>query len=114
MDSTLIIIISGIAGIAGGFIVAKMMEKSNVSNLVQNAKKEAAAILKDANLEGENIKKDKILQAKEKFIELKYKYSMINIYNQDEFEQFSYTDEIQDEFNFIYDEIETYLQNNKL
>ena len=50
----------------------------------------------------------------EKFIELKYKYSMINIYNQDEFEQFSYTDEIQDEFNFIYDEIETYLQNNKL
>ena len=66
MDSTLIIIISGIAGIAGGFIVAKMMEKSNVSNLVQNAKKEAASILKDANLEGENIKKDKILQAKEK------------------------------------------------
>lgn len=50
----------------------------------------------------------------EKFIELKYKYSMINIYNSDEFEQFSYTDEIQDEFNFIYDEIETYLQNNKL
>jgi Fe-Mn family superoxide dismutase len=47
MDSTLIIIISGIAGITGGFIVAKMMEKSNVSNLVQNAKKEAAAILKD-------------------------------------------------------------------
>lgn len=39
MDSTLIIIISGIAGIAGGFIIAKMLEKSNVSNLVQNAKK---------------------------------------------------------------------------
>ena len=71
MDSTLIIIISGIAGIAGGFIVAKIMEKSNVSNLVHNAKKEAASILKDANFEGENVKKDKILQAKEKFIELK-------------------------------------------
>ena len=77
MDSTLIIIISGIAGIAGGFIVAKMMEKSNVSNLVQNAKKEAAAILKDANLEGENIKKDKILQAKEKFIELKSEHEEV-------------------------------------
>ena len=77
MDSTLIIIISGIAGITGGFIVAKMMEKSNVSNLVQNAKKEAAAILKDANLEGENIKKDKILQAKEKFIELKSEHEEV-------------------------------------
>ena len=77
MDSTLIIIISGIAGIAGGFIVAKMMEKSNVSNLVQNAKKEAASILKDANLEGENIKKDKILQAKEKFIELKSEHEEV-------------------------------------
>lgn len=50
----------------------------------------------------------------EKFIQLKYQYSTINIYNQDEFEEFSYTEEIQDEFNAVYDEIETYLQNNKL
>jgi hypothetical protein len=50
----------------------------------------------------------------EKFIQLKYQYSSINIYNQDEFEEFSYTEEIQDEFNSVYDEIETYLQNNKL
>jgi hypothetical protein len=50
----------------------------------------------------------------EKFIQLKYQYSTINIYNQDEFEEFSYTEEIQDEFNSVYDEIETYLQNNKL
>ena len=71
MDTTLIIIISAIVGIAGGFIIAKMLEKSNVSNMIKNAKKEAASILKDANLEGENTKKDKILQAKEKFIELK-------------------------------------------
>ena len=71
MDSTLIIVIVGIVGLAGGFLIAKMMEKSNVSNLIKNAKKEATSILKDANLEAENIKKDKILQAKEKFIELK-------------------------------------------
>jgi hypothetical protein len=50
----------------------------------------------------------------EKFIKLKYQYTMINIYNLDEFEEFSYTEEIQDEFNSVYDEIETYLQNNKL
>jgi ribonuclease Y len=77
MDSTLIIIISGIVGVAGGFILAKVMEKSNVSSLVQNAKKEAASILKDANLEGENVKKDKILQAKERFIELKSEHEEV-------------------------------------
>jgi ribonucrease Y len=67
----LTILIAAIAGIGGGFGISKFLEKSNVSNLVKGAKKEAASILKDANLEGENIKKDKILQAKEKFIELK-------------------------------------------
>ena len=77
MDSTLIIIISGVVGVAGGFILAKVMEKSSVSSLVQNAKKEAASILKDANLEGENIKKDKILQAKERFIELKSEHEEV-------------------------------------
>lgn len=66
-----LIIIALIGGVAGGFAIAKMLEKSNVSNLIKNAKKEAASILKDANLEAENIKKDKLLQAKEKFLELK-------------------------------------------
>jgi len=77
MDSTLIIVIVGIVGIAGGFFIAKLMEKSNVSNLIKNARKEATSILKDANLEAENIKKDKILQAKEKFIELKSEHEQV-------------------------------------
>ncbi|RXR17693.1 ribonuclease Y [Flavobacterium amnicola] len=73
----LLIIIAAIAGIAGGFGIAKYLEKSNVSNLVKNAKKEATSILKDANQEAENIKKDKILQAKEKFIELKAEHEQV-------------------------------------
>ncbi len=77
MDSTLIIIITGIIGIAGGFVIAKIMEKSNVSGMVETAKKEAALIIKDANLAGENTKKDKILQAKEKFIELKAEHEEV-------------------------------------
>ncbi|MGG7035495.1 MAG: ribonuclease Y [Flavobacterium sp.] len=77
MDSTLIIILSGIIGTAAGFAIAKFLEKSNVSTLIKNAKKEAASILKDANLEAENIKKDKILQAKEKFIELKAEHEQV-------------------------------------
>jgi ribonuclease Y len=71
MDSTLLVIIAGIVGLAAGFAIAKLIEKSNVSNLIKNAKKEATSILKDAKVEAENIKKDKLLQAKEKFLELK-------------------------------------------
>ena len=67
----------GIVGLAVGFGIAKFIEKSNVSNLLRNAKKEAAAILKDAGLEAENLKKDKILQAKEKFIELKAEHEQV-------------------------------------
>ena len=77
MDSTLLIIITGIIALAGGFIIAKIMEKSNVSGMVESAKKEAELILKDANLAGENTKKDKILQAKEKFIELKAEHEEV-------------------------------------
>ncbi|MFY0482002.1 ribonuclease Y [Flavobacterium sp. PLA-1-15] len=77
MDSTLIIVIVGIVGISGGFFIAKLMEKNNVSTLIKNARKEATSILKDANLEAENIKKDKILQAKEKFIELKAEHEQV-------------------------------------
>ena len=65
------IIIGIVAGIALGFGIAKFLEKSNVSNLIKNAKKEAGSILKDAKAEAETIKKDKLLQAKEKFLELK-------------------------------------------
>lgn len=50
----------------------------------------------------------------EKFIQMKYEHTNVNIYQSNEFEEFSYTEEIQDEFNYIYDELETYLQNNKL
>ncbi|MFT5964384.1 MAG: ribonuclease Y [Flavobacterium sp.] len=71
------IIISGIIGIVAGFGIAKIIEKSNISNLIKSAKKEALSILKDANLEAENIKKDKILQAKEKFIELKSEHEQV-------------------------------------
>ncbi|WP_313804605.1 ribonuclease Y [Flavobacterium sp.] len=68
---TVIIIIGCLAGIGVGFGIAKYLEKANVSNLIKNAKKEAASILKDAKVEAESIKKDKLLQAKEKFLELK-------------------------------------------
>jgi ribonuclease Y len=73
----IITIIVGIIGLLAGFGIAKVIEKSNVSNLIKNAKKEAASILKDAKNEAETIKKDKLLQAKERFLELKAEHEQV-------------------------------------
>ncbi|MEL6917250.1 MAG: ribonuclease Y [Bacteroidota bacterium] len=78
MDTTSIIIAS-IVGIAVGFIIAKFLEKGKASKTIGSAKREASAILKDAKIEGESIKKDKIFQAKEKFLELKAEHEKIII-----------------------------------
>ncbi|ETN96101.1 ribonucrease Y [Zhouia amylolytica] len=79
MDSTLTLAIIGVVGLVLGFVVAKMMEKSNASKTLSNAKKEANTIIKEATTEGESIKKDKILQAKEKFLELKSEHEKVII-----------------------------------
>ncbi|MDT0554990.1 ribonuclease Y [Patiriisocius hiemis] len=82
MDNILLIIIAAVVGIAAGFLIAKVLERNNASQLIKNAKKSASSILKDAKSEGETIKKDKILQAKEKFLELKAEHEKV-ILNRD-------------------------------
>lgn len=78
MDITTIAI-AALVGLVIGLLVAKALEKGKASNTIANAKKEANSILKTANLEGENIKKDKIFQAKEKFLELKAEHEKVII-----------------------------------
>jgi len=73
----LTIIIAAVVGLALGFAIAKMLEKKQASNTIASAKKEAGSIVKEAKAEGESIKKDKILQAKEKFIELKSEHEKV-------------------------------------
>ena len=73
----LTIVIAAVVGLALGFGIAKMLEKKQASNTIASAKKEAASIIKEAKAEGESIKKDKILQAKEKFIELKSEHEKV-------------------------------------
>ncbi|MEM0931647.1 MAG: ribonuclease Y [Bacteroidota bacterium] len=79
MDSTLLGVIAAIVGLLIGFVLAKMMEKGKATKTIANARKEATDILKEAKKEGENIKKDKIFQAKEKFLELKAEHEKVII-----------------------------------
>ena len=67
----------GIIGIAIGFIIAKIIEKSKGKNLLNSTRKEASSIIKEAKIDADAIKKDKILQAKEKFIELKSEHEKV-------------------------------------
>ncbi|HUH28175.1 ribonuclease Y [Gelidibacter sp.] len=76
-DTILIIVSCSAVGILLGYIVAKALEKNNASKILKNAKEESSAIIRQANAEGESIKKDKLLQAKEKFIELKSEHEQI-------------------------------------
>lgn len=66
-----------VLGLIVGYVIAKSLEKSNASKLIKTANKEADTIIREAKKEGESIKKDKILQAKEKFIELKAEHEKV-------------------------------------
>ena len=71
MEFTFTNIIITLVGVAAGFIISKLLEKTSITKGLENANNEASRILKSAESEGENLKKDKIFQAKERFLELK-------------------------------------------
>lgn len=64
-------IIIALTGVLSGFLISKIFEKSSASSTLSKAKNEAERIIKSSEIEGENLKKDKIFQAKERFLELK-------------------------------------------
>lgn len=66
-----------IIGLVLGFLIAKYIEKKKASSTINDAGSRAQTILKEAKVEGENKKNDKILQAKEKFIELKNEHEKV-------------------------------------
>jgi len=73
-------IIVGIAiGLAIGFIIAKIVDKNKGTKILSSTRKEANNILREAKIETEALRKDKILQAKERFIELKSEHEKVII-----------------------------------
>jgi len=77
MEHNALLFIVGVIALALGFLIAKMLERNNASQIIKRAKKSAQGILKEATSDGESLKKDKILQAKEKFIELKSEHEKV-------------------------------------
>ena len=76
-NSILIGVVAAIVGLVIGHLIAKQQEKNNASELTRNAKRTANEILNKAKSEAESLKKDKIFQAKERFLELKAEHEKV-------------------------------------
>lgn len=61
-------------GIIVGFLISKLLQDKLFRSKIKEAEDKGDHILKEAQLTAENIKKDKILEAKEKFIKLKAEF----------------------------------------
>jgi len=77
MDDMIIPVVAGLAGLILGLIFSKISEKSKANKILSATKKESNSLIKQAKVEAEALKKDKILQAKEKFIELKSEHEKV-------------------------------------
>lgn len=71
MDVTMISIIFGLIGIVVGIIAGKFIFAVNTRKQVEDAEQQAQKIVADAHTQAETLKKEKILEAKEKFVQLK-------------------------------------------
>ena len=77
MDSMINVIIGAVAGLLAGYAITILIQKRKGAAALVSAQKEAKLILKEAEKDAEQIKKDKIFQAKEKFLELKAEHEKV-------------------------------------
>jgi len=65
------IIIGLVVGALGGILYSRKATNSKANFIIKDAKQNAENIIQNANVQAESIKKERIVQAKEKFLELK-------------------------------------------
>ncbi len=74
MEIIVIALIALVATIALSFLIGSLLYKRKINKNEQNASEKAKLIIKEAELEAENIKKDKIIDAKEKLLKMKQEF----------------------------------------
>lgn len=67
----IVTIVTGIVALVIGFLVARTLLKKGIQDHEQIAKEKAEKIVKDSEAQAELLKKNKLLEAKEKFLQLK-------------------------------------------
>jgi ribonuclease Y len=71
MDPIILSIIIGVVALIAGVIAGKVIFAKDTKKQVEEAEQQAQRIISDAQLQAETLKKEKILEAKEKFVQLK-------------------------------------------
>jgi len=71
MEPIIIYIIIGAAALILGIILGKLVFAKNTQKQIAEAEQQAQKIIADGQLQAENLKKEKLLEAKEKFVQLK-------------------------------------------
>jgi ribonuclease Y len=71
MNETIIILIVAIVALVVGIVAGKFIFKANTQQKILDAENLAQKLVKDAQFQAETLKKEKILEAKEKFVQLK-------------------------------------------
>ncbi|MEJ7626556.1 MAG: ribonuclease Y [Ferruginibacter sp.] len=71
MELNIYYLIIGIAALIVGLILGKLIFARNTKKQVEEAERQAQKILSDSQLQAETLKKEKLLEAKEKFVQLK-------------------------------------------
>jgi ribonucrease Y len=64
-------IIIGLIALVAGIVAGKLIFAKNTERQVEDARQQAKKVLGDAQTTAENLKKEKLLEAKEKFVQLK-------------------------------------------
>ena len=71
----IIAVITAIVGLVAGYFGSQQRVKTNADSILNQAKEKAKNIEDDAVKAGEQVKKDRILQAKEKYLQLKQQHN---------------------------------------
>ncbi|MBO9729480.1 MAG: ribonuclease Y [Chitinophaga sp.] len=74
MDVTLITTIAAIVALVIGIVLGKVIFAKNTQHKIDEAENQAKKIIADAQVSAENLKKDRLLEAKEKYLQLKSEY----------------------------------------
>lgn len=74
MNQTVVFIIIGVTALIVGLIAGRLFFAKNTKKQVEEAERMSQNILKEAELRAETIKKEKQLEAKERFVQLKSDY----------------------------------------
>ncbi len=71
MDTVILIIISSVIALLIGLLIGRSLQGKSANKKVKEAEEKSKLIIKEAEVNAESLKKDKILEAKENFLKMK-------------------------------------------